>query len=240
MFELEEQIHQWRQLLRQGQTYREEDLSELEDHLRATIGELGDAGLSQEEAFLIACRRLGDAEALTGEYAKVNSERAFQTKLIWMANGLLGCYLCHQLAGILANSLILVTVSSGVTGASLGWLSLLFQISSVLLFLWIILRLLKRVWQGLSTLVWPKAGWLALLVGLGFALARGVNTLSCVLLARTMPLNEFGRISLYRGYVEYFGPLAAVLLICCLIFKLRPDASSSRVPAADPTLPDSH
>lgn len=48
-----------------------DDLAELESHLRESTGQLQAHGLNEEEAFLIAVRRLGNERELAREFAKV-------------------------------------------------------------------------------------------------------------------------------------------------------------------------
>ena len=55
---LEERIEQWRSFLRTRQAIHTVDIAELEDHLREQIAALTDAGLAEDEAFLVAVKRL--------------------------------------------------------------------------------------------------------------------------------------------------------------------------------------
>src|SRR5205814_2316090 len=72
-FNLEDAICKWRDSLLQSSRLRAEELEELELHLRDSVGALHKRGLSEDEAWLIAQRRLGQREALKDEYAKVAS-----------------------------------------------------------------------------------------------------------------------------------------------------------------------
>ena len=56
---LEPQIEAWRGHLRKSRTITGQDAAELEDHLREQIASLRDDGLSGDEAFLVAVKRLG-------------------------------------------------------------------------------------------------------------------------------------------------------------------------------------
>lgn len=75
---LEERIALWRAYLLRRQSMREVDVDELEDHLRGQAAELAAAGLEQDEAFLVAVKRIGDLDALTGEFAREHSERLWK------------------------------------------------------------------------------------------------------------------------------------------------------------------
>jgi len=74
MFDLEKSVRAWTDGLRSRGAFRAEDVVELESHLREEIDGLAKLGLSGEEAFLVAERRVGRPEALAAEYAKVHGE----------------------------------------------------------------------------------------------------------------------------------------------------------------------
>ena len=63
---LEEQIEQWRSYVRRRQAIQAVDVEELEDHLREQVSSLLRANLTEDEAFLIAVKRLGDLDSLSG------------------------------------------------------------------------------------------------------------------------------------------------------------------------------
>ncbi|CAN5738452.1 hypothetical protein BH23GEM7_BH23GEM7_19720 [soil metagenome] len=75
---LERQIDAWRAHLRRSQAITGSDAAELEDHLREQIASLGDQGLSDDEAFLVAVKRMGAVDALTREFAREHSERLWK------------------------------------------------------------------------------------------------------------------------------------------------------------------
>ena len=75
---LEEQIGQWRSYLGRRQAIQPVDVAELEDHLREQIATLADAGLSTDEAFLVAVKRMGDLDAVSREFAREHSERLWK------------------------------------------------------------------------------------------------------------------------------------------------------------------
>jgi hypothetical protein len=75
---LEQQIGAWRAHLRRSQTITSSDAAELEDHLREQIASLGEDGLSEDEAFLVAVKRMGAIDALTREFAREHSERLWK------------------------------------------------------------------------------------------------------------------------------------------------------------------
>jgi len=75
---LEEQIDEWRSYLRRRQAIHAVDVAELEDHLREQVAGLVGAGLSTEEAFLVAVKRMGALDALSREFAREHSDRLWK------------------------------------------------------------------------------------------------------------------------------------------------------------------
>jgi hypothetical protein len=79
---LEDQIEQWRTYLRRRQAIHDVDVVELEDHLREQVAYLIDAGLSTDEAFLVAVKRMGDLDSLSREFAREHSERLWKQLVV--------------------------------------------------------------------------------------------------------------------------------------------------------------
>jgi hypothetical protein len=79
---LEEQIDQWRSYLRRRQAIHAVDVEELEDHLRGHIATLVDAGLSADEAFLVAVKRMGALDEISNEFAREHSERLWKQLVV--------------------------------------------------------------------------------------------------------------------------------------------------------------
>ncbi len=79
---LEDQIGQWRDYLRRRQAIHTVDVAELEDHLREQVAGLVDAGLSTDEAFLVAVKRMGALDALSREFAREHSERLWKQLVV--------------------------------------------------------------------------------------------------------------------------------------------------------------
>jgi hypothetical protein len=79
---LEGQIEQWRSYLRRRQAIRSADVEELEDHLRGEVAALRGAGLSGDEAFLVAVKRMGALDAISNEFAREHSERLWKQMVI--------------------------------------------------------------------------------------------------------------------------------------------------------------
>jgi len=75
---LEEQIGQWRTYVRRRRAITGPDVEELETHLRDQVGVLTRAGLAEDEAFLVAVKRMGSLDALSREFAREHSDRLWK------------------------------------------------------------------------------------------------------------------------------------------------------------------
>lgn len=75
---LEAQIAQWRAYTRRRRELHHTDVDELEDHLRSRVTELTEAGLRDDEAFLIAVKRMGSLDELSREFAREHSDRLWK------------------------------------------------------------------------------------------------------------------------------------------------------------------
>ncbi|MDW7668366.1 MAG: permease prefix domain 1-containing protein [Bacillota bacterium] len=82
MFDLESNINAWSNHLRLSGNLKEEDVLELEGHLREEIDELNEKGLVEDEAFLISVKRLGNINNISEEYSKVNTENLWKQLLV--------------------------------------------------------------------------------------------------------------------------------------------------------------
>lgn len=78
MTAVEKRIREWRSAVLRGRAVTEADADELEGHLREQLAELEAAGLTEDEAFLIAVRRLGALDALAAEYAREHGDRLWK------------------------------------------------------------------------------------------------------------------------------------------------------------------
>ena len=83
-FDLNLAIQGWREDLARSTAFRSENLNELESHLRDSIDRLRTPQLSDEEAFLIATRRVGNTQRLEQEFGKVNGAAVWFDRCLWV------------------------------------------------------------------------------------------------------------------------------------------------------------
>ena len=75
---VESQIAEWRAYVVKAPAVNGRDVEELEAHLRDQIAELDAAGLTADEAFLVAVKRMGDLDTLSREFAREHSGRLWK------------------------------------------------------------------------------------------------------------------------------------------------------------------
>jgi hypothetical protein len=119
MFTVEQAVENWKNELRQKQTVMESDIEELESHLRDEMEQLAPLGLSEEEAFLIAVRRIGDTTQMASEFAKVNTAAIWKNRFFWMVAGVLMLRILSSCANFLSS----VGVLLGNQFVSISWLT---------------------------------------------------------------------------------------------------------------------
>lgn len=76
--QIEARIGQWRDYLRRGRAIAGTDIDELEGHLRDQMEDLEGAGLTADEAFLVAVTRLGNLDEISREFAREHTERLWK------------------------------------------------------------------------------------------------------------------------------------------------------------------
>jgi hypothetical protein len=78
VFDLEAEVRAWRGALAAKGELRDEELDELESHLRDEAAELSASGLAADEAFLVSAKRLGNLDAVASEFARASGEELWK------------------------------------------------------------------------------------------------------------------------------------------------------------------
>lgn len=126
MESLETQIAEWRRYVAEAPAIDGGDVEELEDHLRDQIATLSLTGLSDEEAFLVAVRRLGRLDDLSREFAREHSGRLWKQLVLdagtEATSGSRGWLAAVAWAVGAAVALVVALVVAGYPGEVAGWL----------------------------------------------------------------------------------------------------------------------
>ncbi len=87
MLNVEERVTTWRAEARLGSTLSEEELDELEGHLRDRVDAQVASGLDSGVAWEGAVARLGEVAPIDTEYSKVRMPNRVRDRLVWMLAG---------------------------------------------------------------------------------------------------------------------------------------------------------
>ncbi len=131
MSDLESSLAAWRSAALLQETITPAIADELEAHLRDQITELTAVGLSEDEAFTIALRRLGQPESLAPEFSVAAPGSAWQRRIFWGILGYLEISLALVFITLLGRAGLWIGVAAG-SGEALPWVVLAAQMGSFL------------------------------------------------------------------------------------------------------------
>jgi len=199
-FDLNRAIQQWRENLGQSPAFRSENLNELESHLRDSVATFETRGLSAEEAFLVAARRIGASSALEPEFGKVNGQAIWLDRFFWMLMGnQVWAFISGAIGLVTGNALLLGLHGVGYDFKSHGHTILvaLFTLvhlagfaGSLALCWWLFCRKGQRFGRWLNRLLYRRATWVLAFVTL-YLLSLSIPLISGG--AVTLLFTAFGR-----------------------------------------------
>ncbi len=223
MFQLDEQLREWSNRFSQTGSMRRGDVEELENHVRDSVVALTANGLDEQEAFLIATRRLGDQDSLSREFRKINGHGVWARRAFWMTTGCLVFELirllftmvaslgqaCASLAGANGIEMSLVSLGAGVAccGLMAAWLVRWHSNSEQDSY--------ARARAVLNLNGFVIGGCLVLAV----LTAKLIQTGSYMVIARHTPIEEFGRAAVIQAWSN--GVLTLLLPSTLLIVVLK-------------------
>ncbi|CAN5232407.1 hypothetical protein BH11ACT4_BH11ACT4_11970 [soil metagenome] len=121
---IDAQVGQWRSAVLRHRAVTAQDADELEGHLRDQAAVLIAAGLSPDEAFLIAVKRLGQVDRLTAEYAREHGDRLWKQLVVpgpsGEGRGRFATMLVFAAAAAIA--IQVVRIAAGFPGSAPSWL----------------------------------------------------------------------------------------------------------------------
>jgi hypothetical protein len=86
-FDLSAAVEEWRKQLAGQPGLTADNRRELETHVQDSIATLQQRGLTEEESFWIACRRVGQPRRLAEEFVKEDPIAVWRDRLFWIAIG---------------------------------------------------------------------------------------------------------------------------------------------------------
>jgi hypothetical protein len=224
-FDLNHAIDRWRQSLNASPSLRGETLDELESHLRDSVDGLQSARLSDEEAFLIASKRIGRGPTLAAEFSKVNPNALWLDRLLWMLIGVQGFSVINGLiAAVTQGAAVLVgwpvgnvrdaSLYSGMSTVLLAGLQLLLTVI-VFMQCW---RLLTRQSHPWAARIGPMLRSPTSLAVLGVVLCTMTFALTFFPVLLTSRLYSGPGISIAQA-TAYSGAFVRIILMASLVFS---------------------
>ena len=231
MFDLNEQIKNWRDDLAQSQTLEKTDIDELENHLREEIERLAASELSEQEAFLVAAHRLGHSDGLSEEFAKINAPMLWRKRLFWAGAVVFAWLIVTYIGQVVSRTCVLVGVFAGLRGYTLNIIDILSQVTFFCIVAFTLYKISKTraLHDDLFCKIADSFRGKVMLFVIVFVIVVGTlafKTLIMAITARFLNPQEFGQISMlksYQGLIRViFLPLALLLgMILIRPSKLR-------------------
>jgi hypothetical protein len=215
MFDLETAIADWKQSLFARESLSTEDIAELESHLRDHVSSSDSMGLSGDEAFLIAQRRVGQPSDLDAEFAKETSINRWVHRSKWMCIGILALIFVRSAGSFLFQIVRLIQFPQQVDPMTLGIIYNMTAIacswSIVLVGLFVVLRhdaLVDRIVQRLARI--PKP----ILIGVPIAV---ITALSVLILFNLYMTNGHGHTAFLLSSYAYSMSHPTLLLVAAYV-----------------------
>ncbi len=189
--DLNKLIADWRSQLTKLGVLTSDNLAELETSIRDSVETLRASRLSDEEAFLVAARRLGHPSELESEFRKVNQGALWRMRFGWIVLGFIGSGVCSFLGEVAASFVWWIA-------SELPWIGQIFDLNYRLS-----LGGLATAWAGLAARISVQGGCLYFLwrllgkwdsskMGRAFEHNATAQALSYILIAILLQAMRFG------------------------------------------------
>ena len=222
MFNLNEEIKNWKLQLQKHGTTTGNNLEELEGHLLEEIDNLKEVGLSEKESFLVASHRLGNTENISEEFCKVNKPVILAQRLLWICVGAVLCLLSLDFVKLLSTLSALITAPhfDSLVLQAIVSISIVVLINGVLIFCGFYYS------ECIFTSRLFKAGrirtlWIFILALLLFSGIKAINTICGIIFARMFSPTEFGEMGIVSSFTNFIIPFIMMLLLLGLAIKYR-------------------
>lgn len=226
MFDVTAAIEAWKIRLGSIDSLRCSDVVELESHLRESMAALGERDLSEEEAFIIASRRLGHPGELDGEYCKINGPTIWKKRLVWMLSGTLAYIVSSVSIAAVAS-----VVSCGISCAGLGGKAAGVIALAILALGWIVLiGLAFRLSKRTSPISECKPHTWCVLAALVVSVSGGLKIVANVLRAQFVSRTDLVEAHLWQsagGLAVYAIVFIACAVLVCVLTEFQRDRTEA-------------
>lgn len=226
MFDLSKEISNWRTNLSQKQTCVSSDLDELESHLKDEIDQLEKKDLSQQEAFMVATHRLGDTDALAGEFAKVNKSLLLRKKLFYAVCGVFAFMSASYIAAAFSKVILMLATLCGYRGYTAATVEMVSKVAifALMILMWYIIAIkMDPHGQRFSNTADTRKGKLVLLMIPLLLIVFHMSALYIPnsVIFRTLGVEEYSQIMVPARFMQIAWMFMPVIIMLLLIY-LRP------------------
>ncbi|MCA9197195.1 MAG: hypothetical protein KDA87_06630 [Planctomycetales bacterium] len=199
MHDVDKLIANWKSSIATSEALRNDDLDELEEHLRCAVERYQQKGLSLEDAFFLAERKLGSPGQLDGEFSKTNIDYIWTQRIAWMLIGFVLMSVAFRMVGFVGRIAFWTGMSVSLSPA----LTAVAQNAAIAIAWSGLLYLLIRARhndRGLRRFFRQGSRWslttAVLIVAAMFLLIEATNMASQVVMSRTVSVSTIGEYAL--------------------------------------------
>lgn len=216
-FDLEASIAAWRSQFCSYEAISHAQVEELESHLRESIDDLNQSGLSLEESFLLARHRLG-GESVAEEIQRSEPARLWATRARWMFLGVLSYYALTSLMTVVGGIIQIATVLLLPSANAARLAALVASSISLGLFVWTLWQVAQGRWQftkikSFAPLRRPLL--LALFMAGVVTLAKVIDSIEAMTIVRSLGVESYSQVFIT---LRWFGLGEALLILVALAF----------------------
>jgi len=219
---IEYQIEQWYNTIKSKPGFTDADAEELKTHLLDMKDELQDAGLDEEETFIIATRRLGNVVDIQAEYRQENQDVIQTRRSAIILSGVLIYFFSFHFVGSLAKLIFMGLLEIDVPGPRfIFWMNRFFITAHFLLIILFTSILLseKKVIIFIENLKIRPRNTIVFLI---ITFILGATNVSLMALAKNMAREDYslrGQLIHSHIYFEYTFPLLFCIGFILIYFK---------------------
>ncbi|RYD84021.1 MAG: hypothetical protein EOP84_06670 [Verrucomicrobiaceae bacterium] len=217
-FNLEASIAAWRTKFRSHEAISHSEVEELESHLRDSIDDLTQSGLSLEESFLLARHRLG-GENVAEEIHHSDPARLWASRARWMFLGVLSYFALTSLLAIVGGAIQIATALFLPGATDAARLAAFFaSCVSLGLFVWILWQVAQGRWHfsKIKRLAPLHRPWLLAFSTAGVViLGRFIGAVETMSIVRSLGVQSYGQVIVT---LQWFGLGEALLLLVAVAF----------------------
>jgi len=221
-FNLEEQIKNWTEKLYTNPSFTESDVEEIKSHLYDSIDSLLEAGLNEEEAFVLAKLRMGNSYEINEAYKEANQPVIQMRRSLLILAGILVYFMIYYFILSSSKLLAIVLLKTGVdTHEALEWVSrCLITWHFIIVLFFTTLFFLERKTISFIENINLKPRFALLFLGITgvFALA---DTALFPELKKILGENDYAKDLLYHNYIYFDFSFPLLIGICFVVIYYR-------------------